>query len=88
MQDAAEFEGYCFINDEYRKLPVLTSEQLDRAVDFIEGVHHFAFEDRTIMNIIYEEAESYFQRQKNADSVTDVIQNRAGLYLQEQKTSR
>lgn len=83
VQDAAEFEGYCFINDEYRKLPALTSEQLDRTVDFIEGVHHLVFDDMTVMNIIYEEAESYFRGQKDVESVVDVIQNRVGLYLRE-----
>lgn len=83
VQDAAEFEGYCFINDEYRKLPALTSEQLGRTVDFIEGVHHLAFDDMTVMNIIYEEAESYFRGHKDVESVVDVIQNRVGLYLRE-----
>ena len=81
MQDAAEYEGFCFINDEYRNLPALTQEQLDRAVDFIEGVHHSTFDDETVMNIIYEEAESYFRGQKDVESVADVIQKRVGLYL-------
>lgn len=84
VQDAAEFEGFCFINNEYRKLPALTEEQLDRAVAFIEGVHHFSFDDETVMSIIYEEAEGYFRGQKDVESVVDVIQNRVGLYLQEQ----
>jgi len=66
------------------KLPALTPEQLDRAVDFIEGVHHFAFDDVTVMDIIHEEAESYFHGQKDVESVVDVIQNRVGLYLREQ----
>ena len=81
VQDAAEYEGFCFINDEYRNLPALTQEQIDRAVDFIEGVHHFTFDDEAVMNIIYEEAESYFQGQKDVESVADVIQNRVELYL-------
>ncbi len=62
----------------------LTPEQLDRAVEFIEGVHHFTFDDVTVMDIILEEAESYFQGQKDVESVADVIQNRVGMYLQEQ----
>lgn len=65
-------------------LSALTPEQLDMAVDFIEGVHHFSFDDVTIMNIICEEAEGYFQGQKDVESVVNVIQNRVGLYLQEQ----
>lgn len=52
--------------------------------DFIEGIHHFAFDDVTVMNIVYEEAEGYFQRQKDMESVVGMIQNRVGLYLQEQ----
>ncbi len=52
--------------------------------DFIEGIHHFAFDDMTVMNIVYEEAEGYFRGQKNMESVVSVIQNRVGLYLQEQ----
>ena len=84
VQNAAEYEGFCFINNEFMNLPALTPEQLDMAVKFIEGVHHFAFDDVTVMNIIYEEAESYFQGQKDVESVVDVIQNRVGLYLQEQ----
>ena len=84
VQDAAEYEGFCFINNQFMDLPALVPDQLDSAVSFIEGVHHFAFDDVTVMNIIYEEAEGYFQRQKDVERVMDVIQNRVGLYLQEQ----
>ncbi len=84
VPDAAEYEGFCFINDEFMKLSALTPEQLDRAVEFIEGVHYLAFDDMTVMNIIYEEAEGYFHGQKDVESVVDVIQNRVGMYLQEQ----
>lgn len=83
VQDAAGYEGFCFINNEFMNLPTMTPEQLDRAVDFIKGVHHFSFDDMTVMNIIYEEAEGYFRGQKDVESVVDVIQNRVGLYLQE-----
>lgn len=65
VQDAAEYEGFCFINNEFMNLPALILEQLDRAVEFIEGVHHFASDDMMVMNIIYEEAESYFHGQKS-----------------------
>ena len=84
VQKAAEYDGFCFINNEHINLSALTPEQLDRAVNFIEGVHHFTFDDETVMNIIYEEAEGYFQGQKDVEKVIEVIQNRVGLYLQEQ----
>lgn len=37
VQNAAEYEGFCFINNEHTSLPALTREQLDTAVEFIEG---------------------------------------------------
>lgn len=82
-QRAAVQEGYCFINDEYTYVPPMTQEQIDRAVGFIEGLHNPAFEDGVIMNIIYEEADSFFQGQKTAGEVAALIQNRAQLYLSE-----
>ena len=82
-QKAATLEGYCFINDEFMLIPPMTPEQIDRAVDFIKGLHNMAFEDEVIMNIIYEEAESFFRGQKTAEDVADLIQNRVQLYLDE-----
>lgn len=82
-QIAATREGYCFINDEFVSVPPMTQEQIDRAVHFIEGLHNPAFEDEVIMNIIYEEAESFFQGQKSAEDVAGLIQNRVQLYLHE-----
>ena len=83
VQYAAGYEGLCWVNDEKLHPPALTSEQLDMAVEFIEGVHHQKFNDKIIMNIIYEEADSYFKGQKNVEKVMEVIQNRVRLYLQE-----
>lgn len=83
-QSAATQEGYCFINDEYITIPPMTQKQIDRTVDFIENLHSPAFEDEVIMNIIYEEAESFFQGQKTAEDVAGLIQNRAQLYSSEQ----
>ncbi|MBD5497632.1 MAG: carbohydrate ABC transporter substrate-binding protein [Lachnospiraceae bacterium] len=82
-QIAATWEGYCFINDEFVSVPPMTQEQIDRAVHFIEGLHNPAFADEVIMNIIYEEAESFFQGQKSAEDVAGLIQNRVQLYLHE-----
>lgn len=83
-QRAANQEGYCFINDEYFPVSPMTQEQIDRAVGFIENLHNSAFDDEIIMNIIYEEAESFFQGQKTAEDMTGVIQNRVQLYLSEE----
>ena len=41
---------------------------MDREIDFVEHLHNTAFEDEVIMNIIYEEAESFFQGSKTAET--------------------
>lgn len=56
-------------------VPPMTQEQIDRAVDIMEGLHNPAFEDGVIMNIIYEEADSFFQGQKTAGEVAALIQS-------------
>ncbi len=84
-QIAAMQEGYCFIEDEFVSVPPMTQEQIDKAVNFIMGLHNPAFEDEVIMNIIYEEAESFFQGQKTAEDVAGFIQNRVQLYLSESR---
>ena len=85
---AATQEGYCFINDEFMPVPPMTQEQIDRAVNFIKGLHNMAFEDDVIMNIIYEEAESFFRGQKTAADAAGMIQNRVQLYLDEGMTGK
>lgn len=41
---------------------------MDREINFMEHLHNTAFEDEVIMNIIYEEAESFFQGPKTAET--------------------
>ena len=69
-------------------VPPMTQEQIDRAVNFIKGLHNMAFEDKVIMNIIYEEAESFFRGQKTAEDAAGMIQNRVQLYLDEGMTGK
>ena len=82
-KEAAGYEGYCFVNDEWIALASMTQPQIDRVVDFIMGVRNPAFEDEVIIGIILEEAESFFQGQKSAETAAGMIQNRVQLYLDE-----
>lgn len=82
-QEAAVYEGYCFVNDEFIPVVPMTQGQIDRAVGFIKGLHNPAFEDAVIMSIICEEAENFFQGQRTAEDVAGLIQNRVQLYLSE-----
>lgn len=49
----------------------------------LEDARPFPMRTEPILNIIYEEAESYFSGLKSLEEVTDVMENRIRLYLQE-----
>ena len=60
-----------------------TQEEVDvirNLIDNVSGKHAYHVE---IVKIIEEEAESYFQGQKTAEQVAEIIQNRVQLYLHE-----
>lgn len=63
----------------------MTGEQIDKVVGFIQGLHYAAFENEAIINIIREEAESFFAGQKTAEDAASLIQNRVQLYLSEER---
>ncbi len=59
-------------------------EEVDAFENLLKGAETVSFQtDRTIYNIITEEAGSYFSGQKTLDEVVEVIQNRVTLYLNE-----
>lgn len=73
--------------DEDIELQVYAADQNDinavrKLIDSAENKFEYNTE---ILGIIDEETEAYFAGQKDLDSVTDVIQNRVRLYLQENK---
>ncbi|MCM1534735.1 MAG: extracellular solute-binding protein [Clostridium sp.] len=60
-----------------------TKEEVNLVVELIESATAGAATDDQILNIITEEAEPFFQGQKSIEDVTDIIQRRVQLYLDE-----
>lgn len=52
-------------------------------IDFISSVTDAATNEIQIENIITEEAGAYYENQKSAEEVADIIQSRVSLYLSE-----
>lgn len=56
---------------------------LEEYLDFLENAAPLAVSSDDIFNMVYEEADSYFQSDKDLDAVIDTIQRRVQLYLDE-----
>lgn len=63
-----------------------TKEEIERLKELFDSIGNSMEKnlDRKILEIISEEAEAYFQGQKEIDEVADMIQSRSSLYIKEQ----
>ena len=61
----------------------MTQEEVDQLVEMLKTFKNVVRYDDTLINIISEEAEPYFNGQKTASEVAQIIQNRAQIYLHE-----
>lgn len=60
-----------------------TQEDVDAVVQLVESARNRYRYHAELLNIINEEVASYFSGQKDIDTVVEIIQNRAALYLLE-----
>lgn len=61
------------------------SSYLEEYLELLESAVPTAVDSEDIFNLVMEEADSYFQADKDIDTVIDIIQKRVQLYLDEQK---
>ena len=73
------YDDIIYIDDVEVTIEPMTREEVDHFKTF-KNVGRY---DDTLINIISEEAEPYFNGQKNAGEVAQIIQNRAQIYLHE-----
>ena len=67
------------------ELYALTQEQVDQIRELIETTTKVADYDQSIMGIVGEQAEAFFQGQKSAQDVAKLIQSKANIYVNEQR---
>ena len=77
--------GIGYGNDEMIEIYAVTEEQKDIFMELLHSTTKVNSYDENIMNIITEETGAYFAGQKTVDEVVKVIQNRANLYIAEQR---
>lgn len=80
-----EYDDYFYMNGEEIKLDPLSQEQVERIVGFILSVDKCYYYNESIMNIINEEMDAFYTGQKTAQEVAKTIQNRAQLYVDENR---
>lgn len=80
-----EYDDYFYMNGESIKLDPLTQEQVDKTVNFVLSVDKCYYYNESIMNIINEEMDAFYTGQKSAQEVAKTIQNRAQLYVDENR---
>ncbi|WP_408070328.1 extracellular solute-binding protein [Butyrivibrio sp. JL13D10] len=65
-------------------IEALSEEETQDVVGFIESVTNSENRDENVIKIIEEEAAAYYEGQKSAEEVADIIQSRVSIYLSEQ----
>jgi len=69
----------------YREIFDPTEEKVEKIRELLEDARPTVLKTKPILEIIYEEAESYFSGSKSMEEVVAVIQSRAQLYMDEHR---
>ena len=71
------------IGDVDIELVPLKKEEADKLVDILKSVDHTAYTNYEVMDIVIEEAASYWEGEKSAREVADIIQSRISIFINE-----
>jgi len=78
-----EYDETYYIGGMEIVLDTLTQEDCDRIVGFLKSADHVYSYDRNIISILEEECAAYFEGQKTVKEVSDIIQSRIHIYVNE-----
>lgn len=81
--DKEYYDDIIYMDDVEVTIDPMTQEEVDRFMEILKTFKNVGRYDDTLINIITEEAEPYFNGQKSASEVAQIIQNRAQIYLHE-----
>ncbi len=78
-------ESYSSVGDIEVKIEELSKEEAEFFADFVKSVEKVEYPDDKVTEILEEEAGAYYEGQKTAEEVADIIQSRVSIYLSENK---
>ncbi len=83
--EKVEYEDTFYFNNEEIPLENLSQEQVDQFVSFVESVDKQSYYNEAIQNIVLEESAAFFEGQKSAENVANIIQSRIQVYVNENR---
>lgn len=83
--EKVEYEETYYLGGVEITMDPLTGEDCERVMGFLESAEDVYSYDTAIMNIVYEETAPFFDGQKTAREVADIIQSRIFIYINENR---
>ncbi len=83
--EKVEYDDYFYINGEEIVLNPMTQEQLDQLIEVVTSASKRYYYNTDIQNIIDEEVAAFFEGQKSAQEVVQIIQSRAQIFVDENR---
>lgn len=80
-----EYDNTYFLNGVEITMEPLTKEDCDRVIGYLKGANRTSFYNGEILKIMEEETAAYFNGQKSAKEVADIIQSRVQIYVNESR---
>lgn len=80
-----EYDETYHINGVDIPITPMTQEEVEEVLEFMQSVDQPYTNNQALIDIISEEAASYFSGQKNVKEVVDIIQNRVQIYVSENR---
>lgn len=81
--EKVEYDDYYWINEEQIVLEPFTEKEVSDICNFIYSLNKRSYYNQNIINIVNEEAGSFFEGQKSAKEVAQIIQSRVQIYVDE-----
>ncbi len=83
--EKVEYNNTYYMNGEEIELEQFSQAEVDEICEFIFSVNKRSYYNQDIINIVNEEAASFFEGQKSARDVAAIIQSRVQLYVDENR---
>jgi hypothetical protein len=78
-----EYDQTYYLNGVEIVIEPITDAEIEQVMNLLESVNQVVAYDESLINIITEEAESFFSGQKSAADVAAIIQSRVQIYVSE-----
>lgn len=78
-----EYDQTYYLNGVEIVIDPCTDAEINQVMSLLESVNQVVAYDESLLNIITEEAESFFSGQKSAADVAEIIQSRVQIYVSE-----